>query len=223
MNRKRAGMAGWSAWVAAGLIAMACCAAQARTPPELPRARLPQDHEYQKVLRTFMATLKEADFQPEHKELAVVPLEGDEDSAFRMWVLSLMPPAVGAKRNYSSVMLKSAHFTLESIEPHDLILRPHAHPEPLVDLAGWDYAGNPYLGSRALKLRAFAVAALDMIMSDRLADTPDEKERPNQDQLAGLICRLAYVYPGFRDALPEEVRDAYLAGLRRHVRRLLDR
>lgn len=190
--------------------------------PATGRVVLPQNHPYQQHLRKFMATLKIEDFQPVHRDLQVVPLEGDADDKFRTWLLSLMPPAVGRKRNYSSVMIKPSLFTLDSIEGVKSIMRPPAHPEPLVDLANWNYPGNSYFNSRPLRLRAFVLAALDMVMLDKLIDSPDEKEKPNQDQLAGAIGRFAYVYPGIREVLPGEVRDAYLGGLKRFVRHALD-
>lgn len=95
---------------------------------------LPQTLPYQQQLRRFMATLKAEDFQPVHKDLKVVPFAGDADERLRMWILSLQPPAVGRKRNYSSVMIKASHFTLDTIEGAKAIMRPPAYPEPLVDL-----------------------------------------------------------------------------------------
>jgi hypothetical protein len=84
---------------------------------------------------------------------------------------------VGRKRNYSSVMVKPALFTLESIEGPASIMRPPAHPEPLVDLANWNYAGNPYYHSRPLRLRAFALAALEPALragrAGVISGTPD--------------------------------------------------
>lgn len=183
---------------------------------------LPQKLPYQQQLRKFMATLKAEDFQPVHKGLKVTPVAGDADARLRMWILSLQPPSVGRKRNYSSVMIKSSHFTLGTIEGTKAIMRPPAHPEPLVDLAGWDYPGNPYFGSRPLRLRAFVVAALDMIMLENLLESGAVAAKPDQNQLAGSIARFAYVYPGIRDVLPGEVRDAYVAGLKKLVIRALD-
>lgn len=184
--------------------------------------RLPQKLPYQQQLRKFMATLKEEDFEPVYKDLTVVKFAGDPDYRLRLWILSLQPPSVGRKRNYSSVKIKSSQFTLDAIEGEQDILRPPAHPEPLVDLAGWDYPGNPHFGSKALRLRAFVLAALDMIMLENLLETAESTAKPNQNQLALAINRLAYVYPGLRDVIPAEVSDAYLTGLKRLVRRALE-
>src|SRR5689334_12037512 len=69
--------------------------------------QLPQEHAYQRQLREFMAELPAEDMQAAHRDLTVVPWTGDADERFRTWLLSLQPPSVGAKRNYSSVMLKA--------------------------------------------------------------------------------------------------------------------
>ena len=152
---------------------------------------LPQKLPYQQQLRKFMATLKAEDFQPVVKDLKVMPFEGDADERFRIWILSLQPPAVGRKRNHSSVMIKSSHFTLDAIEGAKAIMRPPAHPEPLVDLAAWKYPGNPYFEARPLRLRAFVLASLDMIMVENLFDSKDDTAKPNQNQLVGAIGRFA--------------------------------
>lgn len=186
------------------------------------RVQLPMEHAYQQQLRKFMSTLKTADFQPAHQYLKVVPWAGDPDEKLRMWVLSFQPPSVGRKRNYSSVMLNAAYFTLDTIEGAKAIMRPPAHPEPLVDLANLKYPGNPYFNSRHLRMRAFVLAALDMVMLDKLLEGTDEKAKPVQPELLGGIGRFAYVYPGFQELLPAEVREAYLAGLKKLVRRALD-
>src|SRR5688572_9862176 len=97
---------------------------------------LPAKLPYQQQLRKFMSTPKADDFQPLHKDLKVVPSRDDPEDRFRLWLLSLQPPAVGRKRNHSSVMIKSSFFTMGAIEGDGSVMRPPAHPEPLVDLAG---------------------------------------------------------------------------------------
>ena len=48
---------------------------------------------------------------------------------------------------------------------------PFAEPGDTVWWAGWDYPGNPYRGSRAVRNRAFVMAAVDMIMLDKLHES----------------------------------------------------
>ncbi len=185
-------------------------------------SRLPQSHPYQKTLRDFMATLKEADFQPLHQDLKAVPVDGDPAAQFRMWIMSLSPPSVGRKRNHSSVMTKAEQFTLASIESLTGVMRPPAYAEPLVDLAQWNYAGNPYFNSKPLRLRAFVLSALDMMMTDQLIEQGAETDKPNKEQFAGALLRAAYVYPGIREAIPTAVGDAYLVGLKKFLIRALE-
>ena len=194
-------------------------------PPAVPTGdhlSLPQKHDYQKQLRAFMATLKEADFVATDKPLANVPTNASPDDQFREWLLSLSPPSVGYKRNFASVRVHPGLFTLGVIENTPAILRAPVHPEALIDLADWNYAGNPHYNSKALRLRAFVICALDLVMLDNLLETGEEKAKPNQDQLCLAIARLAYVYDGFKDTVSAEVRTAYLAGLKKLVRRAID-
>jgi len=186
------------------------------------RVSLPQDHAYQKTLRVFLATLKEKDFAPTHGELKAFPPSDNPDERFRMWLMSLKPPAVGRKRNYSSVMVSAAQFTLDAIEGAESIMRPAAHPEPLADLAGWNYPGNPYFNSRALKLRAFVITAIDMMMMDDLYERRAKSPKNRSDFLAGMLLRMAYTYPGVRDVLSPEARRAFETGLKKLTLRLIE-
>src|SRR4051794_17275211 len=113
-----------------------------------------------------MATLTEKDFEPQQgKKIEAVP-NLDADEQFRLWVLSIDAVRIGAKRSAPSVNLPSAQFTLKFIEsPSDQkVMQPAVWSEPLVWLANWKSPGNPYAGSKALKLRAFVHAAVDMMM-----------------------------------------------------------
>src|SRR5262245_51646541 len=132
------------------------------------RKGLPQAHEYQKQLRAYLATLTEKDFEPPRDRKIELAGDMDADEQFRLWVLSLDPVRIGNKRSAPSVNLPSKQFLLSHIEsPTDqTVIQPHVWTEPLVWLANWKYPGNPYHGSRALKLRAFVFAAQDLMMMD---------------------------------------------------------
>lgn len=195
-------------------------------PPPVPtgaHVSLPQKHEYQKQLRAFMVTLMEADFVPSDKELTMIaPADGAvTDDQFRAWLFSISPPSAGYKRNYGSLRVHPALFTVPVIENEKAILRPLARAEPQVELADWNYPGNPHFNSRALRLRAFVLCSIDMMMLDELIETGEEKAKPNQDQIAAAVLRFAYAYPGFRAAISDEAQRAYLVGLMKHVQRLL--
>jgi hypothetical protein len=181
---------------------------------------LPQDHEYQKELRKFMGTLTAKDFEPVDKSPTVVKVK-DDDAHYEMWLLTLEVPRVGRKRSYPSVNLPSEQFTLSYIEGStNGVIRPSCWPEPTTWLANWNYEGNPYHGSKALKLRAFVVAALDMMMTDGLQEHSDAPSHKRADWFGPHLSMYAYTYAGVRDALPKEARAAYETGLKKLIKRV---
>jgi len=194
---------------------------------------LPQDHEYQRQLRQYIGGLKEQDFEVELKEFALPKAgeqdaEPDMDELCRLWVLTLKVPSIGGIRAPAS------QFTLGAIEGERTVLRPPVDPLPLAWLTGWDHPCNPYHDSNPIKLRAFVVAALDMIMLDGLHERSAgrdwvvyglqtgrrEGRAAHSDNLGGTLIWLGYVYLQCRDALPPEARTAYKQGLKKLVKRL---
>ncbi|MFM8592843.1 MAG: hypothetical protein ACKOCK_00415, partial [Chloroflexota bacterium] len=191
--------------------------------------RLPQDHEYQVILRDYMADLQEADF--------VVPREPlefrerwirDDESLHRLWVLAQSFPG------NLGLMIAPDNFLLSQIEsPEGIRMRAGGlsglnadeiavYPEDTAWWATWDYKGNPCFGSRGVRNRAFVVAAVDMIMLDKLHEsgTDGVKNARRSDFLGGTLSWLAYVYRHARADLPARVRVAYEAGLGKFVDRL---
>ena len=176
----------------------------------LPLEKLPEEHDYQRKLRRFMATLVEKDFDVERKDLTVVAAERDE--LYRLWLLSLHQHDVSAAR------LPAAAFTLKAIEGNKGLLLPCAPQEcqMLAWLASWDYAGNPYKGSRPLKLRAFVLAATEIMMLDYLYEhNPQGANRA--DFLGGNLIWLGRTYQGVKDELPPETLTAFEAGVKKLV------
>ena len=200
------------------------------------RTRLPQDHEYQRVLREYLATFDAADFQ--------VPIEAvqfkaewfdSDDALYRTWLLASggkegqFPPTQGLR-------VAGEHFTLNSIESEDAIhLRAgyrgglrvsgpgvRVQPHAMLWWATWDMPGNPYYDSQAIRNRAFVTAAVDMIMLDHLHESGDHwvKNARRSDFLGGSLIWMGYIYLHTRDELPTKVRDAYETGLGKFVRRL---
>ncbi len=187
------------------------------------RRGLPQQHDYQKKLRAFWATLSEKDFEPPRGKKFTVVKGLDRDEQFRLWVLSIDPVRIGAKRSAPSVNLPSAQFLLRHVEsPTDqTVIQPWVWAEPLVWLANWKYAGNPYHGSRALKLRAFVFAAQDMMMMDEQQEHSTAPLWRRADWFAPHLLLYACTYDGVKDVLPESARQAFEAGLEKMVRRLI--
>ena len=193
------------------------------------RVTLPQDHAYQVVLRNYLAALKESDFTV---PLAPVGFDEawvkDDESLHRLWILSLaMPQTLG-------LTMAADNFLLAKIEHPDGIRMlngsdPDAkdpkraafrtEPGDTAWWASWDYPGNPYKGSRAVRNRAFVMAAVDMIMLDHLHESGKDwvANGRRSDFLGGTLNWLAHVYREVRADLPAPVQAAYETGLAKFV------
>lgn len=180
------------------------------------QAGLPQDHDYQVVLREHIASLTEADF-----EVALQPFEWNEDwiedeqHLHRVWLLR----GANAVGYPAIVRALPGRYTLSEIESADGIrMGTHfAKPDEGAWLATWDWPGNPYYGDRGLMNRAFVSAAVEMMMLDA---GHEAGQRRRSDYLGGAIIPLSYFYDKLNEKFPEELMEAYETGLARFVGRL---
>lgn len=184
-------------------------------------AALPQAHDYQRVLRAYMGTLTAKDF--DHGVTNLVGPQGstnDPEYLYRIYIYTLMSqPLVGTKRGVPAVNTPPALFTLAAIETTNGVMRVPVYPEALMSFVQWDHAGNPFHDSRALKLRAFVSASVNLMMfDDHLERTPSAR----RSDWSGyqLVCA-AMPYLGFRDLLPTNVRQAFEAGLLKLARQII--
>ena len=186
------------------------------------KTKLPQKHEYQRVLRTYMASLTEKDFvHGVTEKLTVRPSSSDQDYVFRNYLLTRMQqPLVGTKRGYPSVNAPARLFTLSAIEGDEAILKPPVWPETLMSFVQWDYPGNPYHNNKALKLRAFVWCSMNLMMVDDFMQHESTARRA--ERFAYQLIIMGSPYSGFRDLLPAEVRRAYQAGMRQLAQRIID-
>src|SRR5882724_7216324 len=127
---------------------------------------LPQDHEYQKQLRAYLASLKEDDFKVPNLKPLEMPKDIPGDLAYRAWVLT-SGGGYGSPR-FAELRAPASQFTLAWIEGDNSVLRPPITPCCTSWLTVWDYPFNPYRGNKALKRRAFVASVVDMIMHDHL-------------------------------------------------------
>src|SRR6185295_6131825 len=154
--------------VALGIFGQVACAVAAD-----PINKLPQEHDYQKTLYNYLGTLTEKDFDHGVSQKPTVTPPADADELYRTWLLTLEFPRVGRKRSAPAINLPPAQFLRATIEdPQQGVLRPAVWPEPAAWVANWNYAGNPYNGSRAMKLRAFVTMTVMMLMTDAAQDHP---------------------------------------------------
>jgi hypothetical protein len=200
---------------------LVCLLAAAAPPPAasaagqgLPIDRLPETHDYQRQLRGYLATLEAEDFAVDAADFTVVE-PADDEGRYRMWLLGLHPPDVAPLR------VPADAFTLARIESQRGLRLPLAvnRCQPLAWLAAWDYRGNPYRGSRAVALRAFVAAAVDMVMLDHLHEH-GPRGAARADYLGGNLIWLGATYAAVKDVLPAAPREAFAAGLAKHVRRI---
>ncbi len=202
----------WFGGLAALLLALAP-AARAQKGPETTLTRLPEDHDYQRTLRGFMASLTAKDFT--HGVTEPIP-EGsptgtDPEYLYRQYILTLMQqPLIGNKRAAPAVSAPAALFTLPMIETPRGVMPPPVWPETLIPFVQWDYPGNRYRDNRALKLRAFVGAAVQMLMFHNFAEHNDHKVPPpiRPDWHGYNPVFFAAPYPGFKDVLPAAVQKA---------------
>ena len=187
----------------------------------VPRSKLPRDHEYQRVLIEYLGSLRSEDFA--HGVVAKLtnePVEHDAETLFRTTIFTRMTqPLVGTKRGPPAINAPPECFLLSAIETPQGVMRPPVWPETLIPLVQWNYPGNPFHNNRGLKLRAFATAMANMLMVD--ADFDDDPKAGRADLFSYQLVYFGLPYPGFRDVLPERVRKAYEAGLRKHGERVI--
>lgn len=203
--------------VVVGLLMLVCAAAPAQAQyrqVETDLEKFPQEHDYQKKLRAYLATLTEQDFDVEFREIPVAPLT-DPEQTYRMWLLSLF------QNQAPPIKLPSKSFTLAALEAQKGIILP-AVPSVCQNfawMANWDYPLNPYKNNRALKLRGFVLAATDLAMLDYLYEhMPQGADRA--DYLGGNLIWIGFTYAVAKDVLPAEVRAAFEEGLKKQIMRL---
>lgn len=191
------------------------------TPVPVVRTTLPQDHDYQKQLYTFMSTLQAKDF--DHGvtgSFGTMPGSADPEDQFRNFIYTQMgPPLVGSKRGPPAINAPSKLFTLPEIETPAGVLWPPVYPEALISLVQWDYPGNVYHNNRGLKLRAFVIAAMNMMMLDDYLDRTPASWRA--DLVGYQLVVLGSPYLCFKDLLPAEVCTAYETGVKKLARRII--
>ena len=181
-------------------------------------APLPQRHPYQKTLRDYFATLKEADVAIELKPVTYVEdYFKDIDTVARYWMFFLTTQY--EIPNHQGLRLPAKYFTLASIEegPGANIGGGFMNAKDVAWWAQWEYPGNPYFKSKPAKLRAFIIAASDLIMQD---EEHDNGKNLRSDYLGGSMLRYGYAYLIARDVLPENVQKAYTEGLVRMFEKL---
>jgi hypothetical protein len=196
-----------------------------KPPPPPPRLNaLPVEHAYQKTLRDYLGTLKPADFEhgiTEKFNANIVVADPEEQYRYYFSSLTLFP-LVGTKRGVPAVNTPAENFVLGEIETSEGVKRPPIYPDAMAQLIHWKYDGNPYYGSKALKMRAFVVMVINLVMLDEQLEHAPELGGSRTDWLAPSVLAAAFPYRYVTDVVPEPVRAAYRVGLEKMGRRILD-
>ena len=173
---------------------------------------LPQNEGWQVTLRDHIATFQEADFDVTlgsmDEQASYFTSDDDRLKYYSLFNTMNVNTALGNK----GLRVESSHFTLSAIEANQEVNMNLKWPE-LAGSAFWvlfDYPGNPYYGQAGGKRRLFVVGAVDMMMLDQAHLDGNYKR---SDFLAGNMIHHALAYKACKDILPQDVRDAYEAGL----------
>jgi hypothetical protein len=190
--------------------------------PAARRSSIPQDYPHLRRLVDFLGTLTVDDLKVEVKQFEAPQQEFTRAELFRLFLLNSLYASPDPR-----VMRVPAEFlTLEGIDRDGQVFIPvigtrRGKPDAVSAAwyATWDFPGNPYRGSRALKLRSFVCNVIDLAMLER---AHDEKLLTRSDYLGGTLIWLTWAYMQSRDVLPADVQQAYETGLRRMVHKLRD-
>ncbi|MBS3762016.1 MAG: hypothetical protein KGZ25_01810 [Planctomycetes bacterium] len=179
---------------------------------------LPTEHSYQKTLRRYLARMNTEDFAAGKTEFSYSEnFELTPEEVYRHWIVF----ARGRYRMPAMNGLKPAaeDFTLNAIEKgSDIMMNIRdIQPDAMAWYTTWEYPGNPFYQSKALKKRAFVCVAVDMIMLDAAHEGGNYRR---SDFLGGSLVWLAYVYKIVKNDLPVDVQKAYEVGLKKFIRRL---
>ncbi len=186
-----------------------------------PRADLPKELEFQKVLHKYMGSLTEKDF--DHgvtAKLGGKPGSADPDVLYRNYIYTLSPqPLVGSKRGTPAINSPPSNFLLSKIETDKGVMRPAGQAEATISLVQWNFPGNPYYDNRGLKMRCFVCSTVNLLMIDDFLDKNPTLVRT--DRFSFWLITIGAAYPAFKDQLPIEVQKAFAAGVRKLADRLL--
>ncbi len=167
-------------------------------------ALLPQVAPYQVALRTSMSRLTEADF-----EVTVAPITYDsaldDDALYHLWSGVVRAGGeIPSLPDYRGARLPSSAFLLDTFEtgmgglPHAYVGDGAPVNWALGFYATWDYAGNPYFGSRAMMRRAFFTSAADMMVMQTCSDARSCRAGASgravvRDNFAGAFREYAHI------------------------------
>jgi hypothetical protein len=188
-------------------------------------AGLPTNHTWQATIRDHLGTFAEKDFAVTLEPFVYQPeFLKDAEEVYRVWVW--MSNRAYDITETKGLRLPPSRFLLSAIEADGKINMCPAQngyfdPMAVAWWSQWTYPGNPFrpgtANSLAAKRRAFAGAAVDMVM---LGDLHDQGGGVRSDFMGGNLIWLSYTFLAVKDILPPPVADAYRTGLRQMFDRI---
>jgi len=172
---------------------------------------LPQNYAYQVELRNYLGTLTEADFALTLEQLTYDPSYlATSSDVHSTWLI--LDDRGRDLPSMTGLRVGPENFLLSSIERSGQVYMSTQFFDPASAAwwSQWDYAGNPYYNSSAVKRRAFVNAAVDLMMQDRDHDLGSNKR---SDYLGANLIWYGYAYQAIKDDLPTNVRSAYETGM----------
>ena len=195
---------------------------------------LPQNHQWQITLRDYLSAFEESDF-------GVNTDWGDfgtdfsyfdswsDDEIFRLWTV-FADGWRGVPRNWG-LALESHWFLLDSIEREDGIYMNTGYGGPWhnhysIDNLFWfllDVPTNPFQGQIEITNRAMVSAIVDLTLLHDLHENDPNNIKTRSDHTGGFLARIAFTYWALQDILPQDIKDAYMEGMKDIVDFMVDR
>lgn len=181
---------------------------------------LPEDHEYQIVLKEWLNQLDESHFDIPEVKFDYPTDFKNLDNAYRNWIG--FSNAIHGEAQPDSLLVDSKYFTLEAIESEQGV-RCFSDAESAAWWIGLDYDGNPLQYHVGARYRCAVMAIVNMVMLDHGYEKRTLQRRSDYraDALAGNLLQWLYAYPVFEPILPNRIKDACLVGLRKQLDRML--
>ena len=173
-------------------------------------AQLPQNHSWEVTLRNYMKTLTTSDFQVAIKSFSYnSSWTTSNDTLYHWWL------AMNALPSEKEILMDPKYLLLSSIEGSDgkIHMRIGRGYYSVLGAAWWadfNYPGNPYYNNKAIKLRALIPAMVDMMM---LTQAHEAGQYTRSDFAGGNLLMYAYAFYVGKDALPDNVQQAYATGM----------
>ena len=172
---------------------------------------LPQDADWKVTLREWLSTLNESDFVIKNAEFRFPNdyAKRDDERIYRDWIVLGHP---GREPVTAGFRAAPDCLTLARIEGD--AIRCFPEPAALAWWIGFDFPGNPFVGSKAGMRRALVIAVVDVLM---LETSHDDPRNIKPDFMGANLGTWAYTFQICKRQLPPNAQNAYQDGMRHYL------